>query len=468
MTEQISRPTTAPTAPVTLDLDALRSVISGRVIGPGDEGYDAARVVTMGGVDARPAVIVRVAGPDDVRAVLDLARSTGLPLAVRSGGHSGAAHSTVEGGIVLDVRDLRGLEVDVANRTAWVGSGLTAGEVTTALAEHGLALGFGDTGSVGVGGITLGGGIGFLARKHGLTIDSLLAVELVTAAGELVLADATTHPDLFWAVRGGGGNFGVATRFRFRVHPLAQVVGGMLILPATDAVIAGFMEASAAAPDELSVIANVMPCPPMPFVPEERHGEIVVFALVCWSGSVEEADAVLAPLRSLATPLADLLQPIPYPGLFHADDSDYHPLAVAQTLFMDGVDLADARRILAALQASDAPMRVVQLRPLRGAIARVDRDATAYAHRDRAVMANVAAFLAGPEDREAREAWVRSLADALRDGPAAYVNFLGDEGPGRVRDAYPDGTWERLVAVKRRYDPDNLFRRNQNVDPSAA
>ena len=440
----------------------------GRVVAPGDETYDADRVIVYGGIDPHPAVIVRVADTADVATVIALARETGLELAVRSGGHSGAAHSTVDGGIVLDVRDLRELDIDVDGRTAWVGSGLTAGEITTALAEHGLAIGFGDTGSVGVAGITLGGGIGYLVRSQGMTIDNLLAVELVTADGEVLTVDEASHPDLFWALRGGGGNFGVATRFRFRLHEVPQIVGGMLIQPATEDAIVALMAAGTAAPEELSFIANVMTCPPMPFVPEELHGELVIFSLVCWSGPIDEADAALAPIRAAATPITDMLQEQGYPGMYGPEDPDYHPLAVARTLFMDGVDHADARRMLEQLKASDAPMRVVQLRPLGGAMARVANDATAFAHRDRAVLANVAAFYAGPEDQEAKTAWVEDLTDALRDGTAAYVNFVADEGPDRVHDAYPGATYDRLAAIKRRYDPDNVFRRNQNVEPAGA
>jgi FAD/FMN-containing dehydrogenase len=451
-----------------LDLDQVRSSVRGAVYAPGDEGYDAQRVIVYGGVDAHPAVIVRVADLADVAAVIALARETGLELAVRSGGHSGAAHSTVEGGIVLDVRDLRELDIDVEGRTAWVGAGQTAGDVTTALAEHGLAIGFGDTGSVGVGGITLGGGVGFLVRSQGLTIDNLLAAELVTAAGEVLTVDETSHPDLFWAIRGGGGNFGVVTRFRFRLHELGQIVGGMLIQPATPEAITRLMTAAAAAPEGLSLIANVMPCPPMPFVAEERHGELVIFSLVCWSGPVDEADAALAPIRAAAEPIADMLQPMSYAGIYGPEDPDYHPLAVSRNLFMDGVDADDARLMVEQLQASDAPLRVVQLRPLGGAMARVAPDATAFAHRNQRVMGNVAAFYAGPEDVDAKTAWVDRLTEALRDGPAAYVNFVGDEGPERVRAAYPGATYERLAAIKRRYDPDNVFRRNQNVEPAPA
>ena len=452
----------------TLDLDRLRASVRGRVVAPGDETYDADRVVVLGGVDAKPAVIVRVANPTDVAATIALARETGLELAVRSGGHSGAGHSTADGGIVLDVRDLRDLDVDVDGRTAWIGSGLNAGEITTALAEHGLAIGFGDTGSVGVAGITLGGGIGYLVRSQGMTIDNLLAVELVTADGEVLTVDEASHPDLFWALRGGGGNFGVATRFRFRLHEVPQIVGGLLIQPATEDAIVALMRAGEAAPEALSFIANVMTCPPMPFVPEELHGELVIFSLVCWSGPVEEADAALAPIRAAATPIADMLQPQGYPGMYGPEEADYHPLAVSRTLFMDGVDDADARVMLEQLKASDAPLRAVQMRPLGGAMARVANDATAYAHRDRAVMANVAAFYTGPDDQEAKTTWVEDLTDALRDGTAAYVNFVSDEGPARVHDAYPRATYDRLAAIKRRYDPDNVFRRNQNVEPAGA
>ena len=336
---------------------------------------------------------------------------------------------------MLDVRDLRDLDVDVADRTAWVGSGLTAGEITTALAEHGLAIGFGDTGSVGVAGITLGGGIGYLVRSQGMTIDNLLAAELVTADGEVLTVDEASHPDLFWAIRGGGGNFGVATRFRFRLHEVPQIVGGLLIQPATEEAIVALMRAGKAAPEALSFIANVMTCPPMPFVPESLHGELVIFSLVCWSGPVEEADAALAPIRAAATPIADMLQPQGYPGMYGPEDPDYHPLAVSRTLFMDGVDDADARVMLEQLKASDAPLRAVQLRPLGGAMARVANDATAFGHRDRAVMGNVAAFYTGPEDRRRDDRVGRGpdRCPSRRDGGVRELRRRRGPGPGARR-----------------------------------
>jgi len=448
----------------TRDLTELGSRLKGRVIEPGDSEYDAARTVFLGGIDGRPAVIVRPADADDVARVVGLAAETGLELAVRSGGHSGAGHSTTNGGIVLDLSDMKRLEIDVPGRTAWAEAGLTAGDYTIAAAAHGLATGFGDTASVGLGGLTLGGGVGYLLRKYGLTIDSLLAADLVTADGRLLRVDAQSHPDLFWAIRGGGGNFGVATRFRFRLEPVDDVVGGMLILPATPDVIAGFIAAAEAAADELTTIANIMPSPPMPFVPPEYHGRLILMALLVHSGGGEAGERAVAPLRKLAEPIADMVRPMKYPEIYPPDDPSYHPQAISRTLFVDEVDRGVAEAIVGHLQASDAPVRVAQLRVLGGAVARVPAEATAYAHRTRRIMANVAAFYEGPDDRPLREAWVTEFAKALSHGDdAAYVNFLGDEGEARIRQAYPGSTWDRLVEIKARYDPGNLFRLNQNI-----
>ena len=246
--------------------------LTGRVLTPGDADYDKARTIAPGGYDRRPALIAQVADAADVSRVIGAAHESGLPLAVKSGGHSPAAHGMVDDGIVVDVSRMKGLEFDLDERTAWAETGLTAGEYTAAAGEHGVATGFGDAGAVGLGGITLGGGVGFLVRKYGLTIDQLLAAELVTADGEIRHVDEETDPDLFWALRGGGGNFGVATKFKFRLQPVNQILGGIMVLPAEPAVIASFVAEAQAAPDELSTIANVMTAPPMPFLPAELHG----------------------------------------------------------------------------------------------------------------------------------------------------------------------------------------------------
>ena len=450
-----------------LSIPELRAVLNGRVIAPDDAGYDLARTVFYGGIDRRPAVIVRPADATDVSRVVSLARETGQELAVRSGGHSLAGHSVSDGGIVLDLSNMRALHIDTERRTAWTETGLTAGEYTAAAGAHGLATGFGDTGSVGIGGITLGGGVGYLVRKYGLTIDDLLAAEVVTADGQLLRVDAVTHPDLFWAIRGGGGNFGVVTRFQFRLHDVDTIVGGMLMLPATPDVIASFIAEAEAAPEELSTIANVMPAQPMPFVPAEYHGKLVVMAMLVYAGDAGAGERAIAPFRALATPIADMVRPIRYPEMFPPDEGDYHPTAVAHTMFIDTIDRDVAETIVAYLRASDATMRVAQLRVLGGAMARVPAETTAFAHRSSRIMVNVAAFYEGPKDRAVREAWVSDFAAALRQGDGgAYVNFLGDEGEARVRDAYPGGTWDRLVAIKARYDPTNLFRLNQNIPPA--
>src|ERR1041384_3739013 len=260
--------------PNTISIAQLRTEFKDRVFAPGDAEYDKARTLFYGGMDRHPAVIIRVKDVDDVVRVVKIARETGLPLAVRSGGHSVAGHSIADNGIVLDLSGMRDLQIDVDGQTAWAEAGLTAGAYTTAAAAHGLATGFGDTGSVGIGGLTTGGGVGYLVRKYGLTIDDLLAAEVVTADGQRLRVDADTNLDLFWAIRGGGGNFGVVTRFQFRLHKVDSVYGGMLFLPATADVIASFMSLAESAPEELSAIANVMPAPPMPFLPAEYHGKL--------------------------------------------------------------------------------------------------------------------------------------------------------------------------------------------------
>ncbi|MGH2589777.1 MAG: FAD-binding oxidoreductase, partial [Actinomycetota bacterium] len=409
------------------------SELKGRVIEPDDDGYDQARTLFYGGFDRRPDVIVRVADATDVSRVVTLARETGLPLAVRGGGHSIAGHSVSDGGIVLDLSEMKAIDVDPQGRTAWAESGLTAVEFTNAAAAHGLALGFGDTGSVGIGGLTLGGGVGYLVRKHGLTIDDLLAAEIVTANGEILHVDAESHPDLFWAIRGGGGNFGVVTRFRFRLHELDTVLGGMLLLPARPETIHAFIAEAEAAPEELSTMANVMPAPPMPFVPEDQHGKLVIMALMCYAGDAEAGEKVVAPFRALGTPVADMLKPMAYPEIYPPDQEDFHPMAVGRTSFVNEVDRAATETVVERLEASTAPMRVVQLRVLGGAMARVPNDATAFAHRDRRLMVNVGALFEEPGDRAEHEAWVAGSSAALQRGPAgAYMNFLGDEGEARI------------------------------------
>ena len=442
--------------------------LKGQILTPTDPGYDQARTVFSGAVDRRPAMIVRVADAADVARVITLARDTGIELAVRGGGHSPAGHGVSEGGIVLDLSAMRALEIDAERRTAWAETGLTAGEYTTAAGAHGLATGFGDTGSVGIGGITL-------ARRDRLPrrastaspIDDLLAAEVVTADGELLRVDADNHPDLFWALRGGGGNFGVATRLQFRLHEVDTIVGGMLFLPATPEVIAAFIAEAEAAPEELSTIANVMPAPPLPFLAPEHHGRLVVMAMLVHAGDVEAGERAVAPFRALATPLADMLRPMPYPEMYPPSDGSYRPVAVGRTVFAESIELRDRGDDRRAHRGSTAPGRS------RSCASSAARWRACRPTRPRSPTATAASWppssrcTSDPEERPAHEAWVAGLAGELSHGePGAYAGFLGDEGEERVRAAYPGATWDRLAAVKASYDPDNVFRLNQNIPPT--
>jgi FAD/FMN-containing dehydrogenase len=452
-----------------IPISSLRANLNGTVIAPDDPGYDDARRVFFTGFDRRPAAIVRVADASDVSRTVNLARETGAELAVRSGGHSRAGFGTSEGGIVLDLSEMNAVEIDPEGRTAWAQTGITAGDYTKAAGKHGLATGLGDTASVGVGGITLGGGIGFLVRKHGLTIDDVLGAEVVTADGELLEVDQDTHPELFWALRGGGGNFGVATRLRFRLHEIDEVVGGMLMLPASAEVIVGLVAAAEAAPEELSVIANVMKAPPLPFLRAEQHGKPVVMARMVYAGDAGAGERAIAPIRALATPLADMVRPIRYPEIYEGPEGRRPAIDAGTNVLVDGLPPGAGETILEHLKTSTAQIPIAQLRVLGGAMARVPDDATAFGYRGARLMVNVTAMDDSPEEGPQHKAWASGLATALSDGTAAaYVGFLGDEGEQGARRAYPPATLDRLAQVKRQYDPHDLFRLNENIRPAEA
>jgi FAD/FMN-containing dehydrogenase len=450
-----------------ISFSKLRSVIQGPVITPEDAGYDEARTVFYSKFNRRPAVIVRPANAADAAYVVGLARESGMELAIRCGGHSTAGYSTTEGGILLDLSLMKGLDINVEGRTAWAEGGLTAGEYTVAAGKHGLATGFGDTPSVGIGGLTVGGGIGYLVRKYGLAIDNLLAAEVVTADGQIRQVDANNHPDLFWAIRGGGGNFGVVTRFQFRLYEVSTIVGGMLILPATPDVIAAFIAAADAAPEELSAIANIMVAPPMPFMPKEHQGKLIIMALMAYVGETSSGEQTFEPFRALG-PLVDQIKPMPYPEIYQFTQMDAGPTQeVARSLFLDKIDRDVAETIVQHLRASTAPVAVAQFRVLGGAMARVPAKTTAFAHRKRRIMAAIGAVYEDAAETPKHEAWLKSYIAALpQSEDGVYVNFLTEEGEARVREAYPGTTWDRLAAIKAQYDPTNLFRLNQNIPPA--
>ncbi len=459
--------------PPETQISTLAAALRGRVIAPHDTDYDTVRVITMHNYDdRRPAVVIRAVDAADVAAAIKMARSLGLPLAVRGGGHSVTGASVCHAGVVIDMRELDHIAVDAEAQTIWVGAGLTAGEVTRAVEKQGFIVGFGDSATVGVAGLTLGGGVGYLARKYGLTADSLLAAEVVTADGEIIVTEANHHPDLFWALRGGGGNFGVVTRLKFRLHALPEFTGGPLILPPTAKNLAGFAAAAAAAPDELSTIAVVMHLPPMPFLPPELYGKTVIIGMMAYAGAPDAAAQALAPFRALDTAIADGVRPAPYSSLYIMDPPpDMRPAVAIRSRFMPVIDLAQAAAIIEAVEKCDAPMKMAQVRVLGGAFARVPNDATAFAHRESPMMMAFLAMYGGPpEVAAAQERWAAESLAALKqpaDAPA-YVNFLADEGEAGIDAAYPPETLARLRSVKRRYDPENVFRLNQNITPEAA
>jgi FAD/FMN-containing dehydrogenase len=459
---------TAPLGRIPLSAGELTDEQYGQVIRPGDAEYDAARTVYPGEIDRRPAVILRPRNAEQVARGVALARETGVELAVRGGGHSVAGQGVNEGGLVLDLANMRALDIDVEARTAWAEAGITAGEYTEAAAKHGLATGFGDGALTGVTGITLGGGIGYLTRKYGLTIDDLLAAELVTADGELLSVDEDHHPDLFWAIRGGGGNFGVLTRLKFRLHEVDAVYGGMLVLPVDPEILEAFIAEAQAAPEELSTIVNVWTAPRFPFIPKEYHRKPVIIAMLCYAGPAEAGEEVVNRFRAIAPPLADMVRAMPYPGMFQPADPSEHPVSVSRNLFIDRVDRATAETIVERVRTSSARLAAAQLRVLGGAMARVPDDATAFAHRQSKIMAHLSAVYLDLGETDTHEAWVQEFAAAVRQSdPGAYGNFLGNLDQRQIREeVYPGATGERLARIKAQYDPTNLFRSNHNILPA--
>ena len=451
------------------DFSTLAGLIAGETVRPGDNTYNEVRQLANFDFDRRPAAIVRAQNANDVAAAVRFARRNDLALAVRSGGHSVAGFSMINDALVIDLSQMRRVLIDPEKRTARVQSGATSGDLAGPAHAYGLALSTGDTSSVGIGGLTLGGGIGWMARKYGLAIDNLLSVELVTAEGALIKASATEHTELFWALRGGGGNFGIVTEFEFQLAPVGSIYGGALVLPATREVIRGFLEYSAQAPEELTNIANIMHAPPAPFVPADRVGELCLMVMVVFSGDAEAGERAVAPLRALAEPIADAVGPMPYPAIYNftAAAAERHGGAVrsgfAHSFSDESIDAA-----LEAMERATSPISMFQLRVLGGAVSRVGKEETAFGHRDKPIFFAVLGLWLDPEDDgEAHKQWTSALWEELRPSAAGvYVNFVQDEGEGRVRDAYPAGIYDRLANVKGMYDPENVFHFNQNIRPA--
>jgi FAD/FMN-containing dehydrogenase len=446
----------------------LGHAFKGRVIMPDAHDFDRARRVHNAAVDRHPALIARPTDADDVALVVAHAQERGVPLVIRAGGHDMGGHSTGDGALVVDLSAMRDVEIDAVERTAWADAGVLAGEYTNATHALGLVTPFGDTGSVGVAGITLGGGVGWLVRKHGMTIDSLLAVEIVTADGQRRMASAVEEPELFWAVRGAGANFGVVTRLQFRLHPLGNVLAGDIVLPATRDVLRNLIPTLIAAPDELTAMPNIMLAPEDLPIPDVHGGRPVVYLSVVWSGPPDAGERALAPLRALGAPISDAVTWQPYPALFSPVDRDEEPTwgVSSRALFLDALDDTTIDVIEQRLTETDAPKAIVQLRVLGGEMARVPGNAAAFGWRDRLALLWLITPYKELDRAAAIEAWTAAFrADLPADGAATYVNFMGAEDADAVRGAYPAPAYARLRELKRRYDPDNVFRANHNIPP---
>jgi FAD/FMN-containing dehydrogenase len=464
---------TAVDAPEAIALDELEPSFRGELLSPTSPGYDTARKIWNGAIDRRPACIARCTGVADVVAAVRFARERDLLVGVRSGGHGVGGHALCDGGLVVDLSPMKGIRVDPATRVARAEPGVLWGELDRETQLFGLATVGGIVTHTGIAGLTLGGGIGWLMRKHGATVDNLLSADVVTAEGEIVTASAAENPDLFWAIRGGGGNFGIVTSFEYRLHPVGPIVLGGPIFHALDAapaILRSYRDFIATAPDELTTIFELSVAPPLPFLPEEVHGKPVVMVGACYAGSLHEGAEVVRPLKQLGRPIADLLEPKPYTALQSMFDPfvphGWHRYwkSVELPPLTDGA--IDA--LVEHAPAATSPRCYCIVFQLGGALARAGKGETAFSQRDAAHDVNVnAVWTDEDEDAGRHVSWARDTFDALQPhaGERVYVNFLGDEGGNRVRQAYGPRTYERLVEVKRAYDPTNFFRLNQNIPP---
>ena len=471
--------THSPQAPplATIAFDGLGASLRGGLLLPTSPDYDIARRVWNGAVDRHPASIARCTGVADVVAAVRFARDHDLEIAVRGGGHNVAGTAVCDGGVVIDLSAMRAVLVDPAGRTAWVQGGALWGDVDHETQVHGLATTGGIIGHTGVAGLTLGGGIGFLMRRHGLAIDNLLGAEMVNAEGSVIQASAHEHPDLFWALRGGGGNFGVVTSFRFALHPLGPtVLAGPVFWAAEDTadVLRFYRDFAAEAPDELGTVVRLGTVPPLPVIPEDLHWRPAIAVVCCYAGAVGDGERAMRALRRFGTPLVDLLAPSPYAAFQGAvDDTVRH----GWHYYWKATNLAglsdDTIGVIADhAYAARSPRSYAALFHMGGAVARVPQDATAYAAREVAHNIIIDAVWLPDEsgERAASEtAWARRFLQALQPHRAdgVYVNFLdSDDDPSRVREAYGNRIYRRLAEVKAKYDPDNAFHHNKNIDPA--
>lgn len=449
----------------------FQSTLRGPLIRPGEQGYDEARHVWNGLIDKHPALVARCMNANDVIQAVQFAHSHDLLVAVRGGGHNVAGFATCDDGIVIDLSPMKNIVVAADARTARAQGGLTWGEFDAATQAFGLATTGGLVSSTGISGFTTGGGIGWLMRKHGLALDNLVAVEVVTADGRLLTASENENADLFWGVRGGGGNFGIVTEFTYRLHPVGpSIFGGAIFHPLGRAkeLLQFYREWVRALPDELTTMVACLTAPPAPFVPDALEGTKMIAVALCYSGDIEQGTELVKPLRAFAPPAIDLLGPHPYLGLQTMFDASAPRglLSYWKTEYLRELDDGALDVLIARAAKMRSPFSAVHIHHVEGVVARVPTDATAFARRAAPFILNLIGGWTDADESDAHIAWVRQTAQALKPYAtgAAYLNFLGEEGEARVRAAY-GANYDRLVALKDKYDPINLFRLNQNIRP---
>jgi hypothetical protein len=451
-------------------LDQLREQVSGSVISPDDAGYDEARTVYNAMIDKRPAAVVGALNSADVALTVDFARESELPVAIRGGGHSVPGFGTVDDGVVVDLSGMRGVSVDPVKRTARSQGGATWGDFNDATHEHSLATTGGVVSTTGVAGLTFGGGIGHLTRSLGLSCDNLIGAEVVTADGRVVHTSADENADLLWALKGGSGNFGVATELEFQLHPLADIYGGPMFFELEHAgdILRWYRDFISDAPEQFGGFPGFQIAPPLPFIPEDRHGDPLVLFVACWAGPMAEGEAIVNQIKAVAPVVGEHVGPMPYPALNSAFDG-LLPAGLQGYWKANFVRELTAEAIAAHLiHGPLVPVvnSTVHIYPINGAAQRVGPDESAFGHRD----ANFAPVIAGmwpdPAQNEANIGWVKDYyaATAPHSEVGGYVNFAADDDQDRVRANY-GSNYDRLVNVKRQYDPDNLFRVNQNIKP---
>ncbi len=446
--------------------------LGGELVRPSDANYDEARAIWNGAHDARPAVIARCASAADVRHAIGFARSEGLDVAVRGGGHSIPGFSSCEGGIVIDLTPMKGIEVDPSARTVVAEGGVLWNELDAATQEHGLATTGGLISTTGIAGFTLGGGIGWLMRKHGLACDNLRSAQVVTADGQVITASAAQNSELFWGLRGGGGNFGVVTSFEFDLHPVGPTVcAGAVFYPGERAVeiMRFYRDFVRDVPEELTTLVNLVTAPPAPFLPEEWHGKKLVALIGCYAGDPEEGARAMAPMSELGDPVADLIGPMPYVGMQSLIDAlwPHGTKAYMKAGYLSELDDAAIETSARFHQDATSPASEIHIQHFGGAITRVPEEETAYGERGAPFVLNCIAVSHEPGGIDPHVDWAQRFYAAMEPSltGGAYINFLSAEGDERVKSAYGPEKYARLQALKDRYDPTNLFHLNQNIAP---